>query len=234
MELPKFEVFRRDGFVYAVSDHETLVCEPTINAARAALLPELVRLAHGGRQWLCIVHAAACAFDNRCLLLPASSHSGKTTLMVALMQEGFEFLSDDSAAIDRETRYVAPMPFALMVREGSWNILQPRYPELRNTPVLSRDAEVVRFLRPRAVAKEARPAAFVFPKFLPEGEPVFRRIDSFRALLRLQESGFWTPHDPVSIRAFLDWAQSLPAYDFNYSDLDQAVNQIRLLLQQPG
>jgi hypothetical protein len=244
--IVEIRLFRCNGAFYAVSHKvpthgdsscpEMLVSEPTANAARAALLPELVRLASPGRQWLCIVHAAACALGGRCLLLPARSHSGKTTLMAALMHEGFDFLCDDSAAIDRETSFAVPMPYALMVREESWEVLRPRYPELTDLPIVSRNSEQVRFLTPRSMpgASGMRTEAMVFPKFVPGGAPALTRIDSFQTLLRLQESGFWTPHDQASIRTFLDWAQSVPAYDFQYSDLDQAVKQVRLLLQSPG
>jgi hypothetical protein len=93
-------IFRHDGLVHAICDHKSLVAEPNANAARAVLLPELVRLADPSRDWLAILHAGACALQSKCILFPASSHSGKTTLMAALMHSGFHFLSDDSAAID--------------------------------------------------------------------------------------------------------------------------------------
>jgi hypothetical protein len=239
-ETVSIRVFSSGNHVYALRSQapghdETLVCESSVNAARAALLPELVRLARPGRQWIGIVHAGACALKGRALVLPGSSHSGKTTLMAALMQEGLEFLSDDSAAIERDTRLALPLPYALMIREGSWNVLTARYPQMADSPVLSRDAEQVRFLKPACVSQSGVPVyAFVFPKFVPGDECAIARIDSFTTLLRLQQSGFWTTHNPDSIRAFLDWAQSLPAYDLRYPSLDQAVAEIGRLFSESG
>jgi hypothetical protein len=121
------------------------------------------------------------------------------------------------------------MPFSLMLREGSWSVLASRYPELLNAPIINRFDEKVRFLAPPPVASgtSAVPSAIIFPKFSPSGERRMEGIDSFQTLLKLQESGFWVPHDPDSIRAFLRWVQSIPAYIFSYSNLTEAVTEIR-------
>jgi hypothetical protein len=227
-------LFRRDGVIYAVCNGEILAAETSENAARAVLLPELVLRAHRNKHWLCIVHAGACAMGSNCFLFPGNSHSGKTTLIAALMQSGIQFLSDDSAAIDGQTLGVAAMPFALMIREGSWPVLASRYPELHNEPVADRFDERVRFLAPVNLASDCprRVSTLVFSKFSPHRSMMLEPIDSFQALLQLQESGFWIPHDRESIGTFLEWVQSLEAFTFTYSDLTQAVDEIGSVMRR--
>jgi hypothetical protein len=48
------------------------------------------------------VHAGVVAWEGRALMLPGASHSGKSTLVAALVAAGATYYSDEYAAIDRE------------------------------------------------------------------------------------------------------------------------------------
>jgi hypothetical protein len=56
------------------------------------------------------LHAGSLSRNGQGLLLPASPDIGKSTLTVALMAAGFEYLSDEIAAIDPITARVYPFP----------------------------------------------------------------------------------------------------------------------------
>jgi hypothetical protein len=60
-------------------------------------LSELVR-----SRGLYLIHAAALARDGKGLLIPGFTGSGKTTLSIALLREGFRFLGDDRTFIKKE------------------------------------------------------------------------------------------------------------------------------------
>jgi hypothetical protein len=85
------------------------------------------------REWIdrveqhVIVHAAALVKDQRALLIAGPSGTGKTTLTIALMQRGFELLSDDYAPIRVGTGAVAPFSKGLGVRAGAARALLPRH-----------------------------------------------------------------------------------------------------------
>ncbi|MBV8052004.1 MAG: PqqD family protein, partial [Acidobacteriaceae bacterium] len=59
---------------------ELLAAEDHPAAARAVLLQEMVRLSASDRDFLAIFHAAACGSESKCIIFPAATHSGKTTL----------------------------------------------------------------------------------------------------------------------------------------------------------
>ncbi len=207
--------------------------EETVTAARAVLLQEMVRVSGTGRDWLTILHAGAYGTPSHCILLAAASHSGKSTLAAALMHSGLSLFSDDSAAIERATGKVAAMPFALMLREGSWPVLQSRFPELLDAPAVLRYGQNVRFLSPVIAEPEAASASvksLVFIEFKPGAKTTLVTVGGFERLLLLQESGFWVPHDRESIADFLAWIASLPSYSLTYSDLNEAVKVIRELI----
>lgn len=61
------------------------------------------------------VHAGVVAFDDRAIVIPGKSFSGKTTLVRALLDAGATYYSDEYAVLDRRGR-VHPYPQPLGVR----------------------------------------------------------------------------------------------------------------------
>jgi hypothetical protein len=57
-----------------------------------------------------ILHGGVAARNGRALVVSGPSGSGKTTLVTALLEAGFQFLSDDFCPIHEETRLVHPFP----------------------------------------------------------------------------------------------------------------------------
>jgi hypothetical protein len=220
-----------DGFRILCNEC-SVASEESVGATRAVLLQEIVRSCRG-RDCLAVFHAGASGSNSRCVVFPASTHSGKTTLAAVLMKTGMAFYSDDSVLLERDTLSVPVMPFALTVREGSWDVLYPRFPELQDTAIVTRYGQRVRFLPPVDVHRDhpcGHVAAIVFVQFRPDATNQISPLDKLQTLVRLQESGFWVAHDEQSIRTFLEWIQSTPSFAMTYSDVDQAASMIRPLV----
>lgn len=66
-----------------------------------------------------VLHGAVLAKQGRALLISGPSGAGKTTLTLALLQAGFQLLSDDFAPISRGSGRVTPFAKALGVRPGA-------------------------------------------------------------------------------------------------------------------
>jgi hypothetical protein len=221
----------RDGF-RIFCDGCCVGTEDDIAVTRTLLLQEIVRSCRG-RDLLAVFHAGACGSDSRCAVFPATTQSGKTTLAAVLMKTGLTLYSDDSVLLERDTFSVPVMPFALMIREGSWNLLYPRFPELRAAPIVDRFGQRIRFLPPLGTKRDGQcgqVAAIVFSRFKTDAATELTAIDPLQTLLRLQESGFWVAHDERSIRAFLAWIQATPSFTLSYSDVDQAASIVRRLI----
>jgi hypothetical protein len=65
---------------------------------------------------LFFVHAAAVALQERAAILVAPSGTGKSTLTLALMQAGFDYLSDELAPIELARMKVHPYPRAICLK----------------------------------------------------------------------------------------------------------------------
>ncbi|WP_348260871.1 hypothetical protein P8935_13770 [Telmatobacter sp. DSM 110680] len=63
------------------------------------------------------VHAGAVMIDGRALLLPGSSHAGKSSLVAELLRRGASCFSDEYALIDDEGR-IHSYPRPLLLRNG--------------------------------------------------------------------------------------------------------------------
>ncbi len=227
-----FDLWQNEGTTCLARGRQIIASEENPNAIRSILLQEMVRCTEKTRKWNAILHAGACGIGDSCVLIAGQSHSGKTTLSAALMASGLKFYCDDSAALSEEDGRISPMPFRMMVREGSWKVLHTKYPEVLSSPVFRRWGQNVRFVDPLASQLAASPGlatALVFVSYSPEHELSLNPISPFEALLKLQESGFWVEHEKQSISRFLAWLQKIPAFTLAYSDLDAAISAVRKL-----
>jgi hypothetical protein len=213
-------------------DQLFLGSEESIGEARGVLLQEIVRSCRG-RDCLAIFHAGACGSDARCVVFPATTQSGKTTLAAVLMKQGLTFYGDDSILLERDTLSVPVMPFALTVREGSWAVLSQRFPELQEAPVVTRYGQRVRFLAPVGLNQDGhceKVEAIVFVRYGADAANELRTIDTLQTLMHLRESGFWVAQDRQSIGDFLAWIHSTSAFTLNYSDVDKAAAIIQRMV----
>jgi len=75
---------------------------PTV-AARALAADLVVMLSRTSTAWT-FIHAGVVAVGGHAILLPGASHSGKSTLVSALVRAGAEYGSDEFAAVDQRGR----------------------------------------------------------------------------------------------------------------------------------
>jgi hypothetical protein len=220
-----------DVFVIVVED-DCIATEQGVGATRAVLFQEIVRLARPGRQWLALLHAAACGLDDRCVLLSGSSYSGKSTLSAALTRSDFALYSDDFVGIEVGTQLVPPMPFAIAVRPGSWQVLKTWIPEIDCCRPIKTLGGEVKFLSSILPSRSAPGAAvaLVFTEWMAGSKLSLETLSTSQAVERLNQSGFWVAHEQKRIGDFVALLQQLPKYQLRYGDLAEAVEQIKSVL----
>jgi len=67
---------------------------------------------------LFFLHAATIAVNGRAVVMPASPGTGKSTVTLALAEQGFEYLSDELAPVDLKNLTVAPYPHAICLKSA--------------------------------------------------------------------------------------------------------------------
>ncbi|HEY6447337.1 MAG TPA: hypothetical protein VIY53_12825 [Acidobacteriaceae bacterium] len=105
---PVFVVGEGDRAIFASADlrEATRVLESQMHLRAAALTEQYV-----------FVHAGVVQWGGRALLLPGASHTGKSSLVAALVAAGAQYYSDEYAVIDLQGR-VRAFPRQMRLREN--------------------------------------------------------------------------------------------------------------------
>jgi hypothetical protein len=112
-----FEV-RRSGTGFSLLQQgarvaDSMTAEDLVHPIEGCIDEALVRRAPG----LIAVHAGAVARGEAAVILPASTHGGKSTLVRELLRQGCTYFSDEYAMIDTQGKLHA-YPRAMMLRDG--------------------------------------------------------------------------------------------------------------------
>ena len=123
---------------------------------------------------------------------------------------------------------------ALRTTSASWPVVSRYFPGLRDLSIYDRYGQNVKFLPPAlpAEADSARGVAIVFSRWERDAKTSVASLNSFEALIRLKDSGFWVAPDRESIQQFLNWIESVPTYQMVYSDVDEAAAFVKDLLSE--
>lgn len=100
----------------------TLDFDEALNRLESAVQLSVAEMA----QTRVFVHAGVVGWKGRAIIIPGRTHSGKTTLVSALISAGATYYSDEYAILDRKGE-VHPYPKLLGVRTDN-NVQQPVHP----------------------------------------------------------------------------------------------------------
>ncbi|NLF54576.1 MAG: HprK-related kinase A [Thauera phenolivorans] len=187
-----------------------------------------------------LLHAGALARAERAVIMAATPGSGKSTLSAAMMLRGFRLLSDEFGVLCPESGALLPMLKPVALKNQSIDLIRGFSGEAVLGPVhyATRKGDVAH-LAPDAASvaamhRPARPALVIFPRWR-EGaalavEPQARE----QAFARLAFNSFnYRLLGPVSFDAVADLAAACPAVQLTYSRLDEAIEAIHRLLDEP-
>lgn len=197
----------------------------------------LLMLAYDQSAGLMGVHAAAVQSDACCLLMPALSRSGKTTLAAALVGSGFNYCADDLVLLTESPVRMRPAPVAMGIKQGAWGVLADYHPGLSALPVGVRaDQQRIRYLAPAPgrLADTSVPLTtthLVFPRYSAGSAARLIPISAAAGLCRLTEAGYDVQGQltPAIVDQLVNWIAAIPCYEFRYDSLPAAVTLLRTL-----
>jgi hypothetical protein len=135
-----------------------------------------------------LFHAGAVgASGGRTLILPAPTATGKSTLVAALLLQGFTYLSDELASLDPITRRMYPYERPIAFDRSSLDLLPELASRVSIPPFDRGDGRL--FLRPQdvgaVIGTAGSPIAVVFPSSERGGEPELTPIAAAEAVKEL-------------------------------------------------
>jgi hypothetical protein len=140
-----------------------------------------------------LVHAAVATLGQVGVMLPAAAEAGKSTLVAGLVRSGFDYLTDEAAAIDPATLEVVPFPKPLSIDEGSFDVLAAIRPTVEGVTAAYFEGQwqvPANSIRPNAVGGPVRPTILVFPRFAAEQPTVLVPMRRSEALVELLRNTF--------------------------------------------
>lgn len=156
------------------------------------------------------IHAGAVLLGEKALLLPGSSHAGKSSLVAELLRRGAVCFSDEYALIDAQGR-VHAYPRILLLRNGT----------PAQTPMAARD------LNARVAAAPAQVGWILSVRYDSSASWTIHPVPQSTALLTLLQN---TPHvlseRPQMVGAFQKAVEGAECYSGSRGEASEAVDQI--------
>jgi hypothetical protein len=201
------------------------ICFSSAPNAESDLAPGLVSLALlelASHRGLFGLHAAAVARDGVGYLLPGASGSGKTSLCLTLVREGFHYLSDDFILMAAGADGLRCVPlFRTSNLDVAW---AERFPELsfiHDLPPLVHGKRMLDLEQcyPGSHAAAVRPTYLLFPTIVAQAESAVRRItrrDAFCRLLPESRVSADVPTSKTHVRTLERLVRQCEAFELHH------------------
>lgn len=162
-----------------------------------------------------LIHAGAVSEDGRGVILPGKSGAGKTTLVSALVRDGFGYLSDELGVIDPVFRRLYPYPKALAFKNG-----------LNGQSHVSPER-----IRSGAVAEDCEVALIVTLQFQSGADAEVTELSPAQAALELSRNAVnLNQYRSRGIRLLGEIAGKAPGFSLVWGDVNDAVPKLKELL----
>jgi hypothetical protein len=138
---------------------------------------------------LYIIHAAALSRDGKGVLIPGFTGSGKTTLSIALLREGFKFLGDDRTFVKEDGNKLKLLAFPDELDVTEETILS--FPEMTALPEdtfkkgLRKRKFWVERVYPDSIVNISAPKILLFPRIVQKEESQLQPLSKAEAVERL-------------------------------------------------
>jgi len=239
--LTTVDVIEQDGWFAVQADAAVLARTTDLTQNRALArhrcLTALLEAARPSRRWLGILHASVVSVECRSVVLCGAKGSGKSTLAAALVAAGADFVTDDYAPLEQASWCVWPVPFAPGIKRGSWRPLARRYSDLRAQPVHRLAGAHIRYLeldagRMAPLTRGLPVTALIFPRYEAGAGLEQREMTAADAVVQLCHARSMLDRHPDRLAETLRWAESVPAYQLVYGDLDRAIESVLTMLSK--
>ena len=176
------------------------------------------------------IHAAVLEKNGRAVILAAPPGSGKSTLCAGLMTRGWRLLSDEITLVRLSDGLIEPLPRPVSLKNNSIDVIKQFAPDSVFSPVVHDTVKgTVAHLKPSSSSVTrahdvATPAWIIFPKYVAGSATSLTSVAPSRAMMQVAENAFnYGLLGQNGFHALAKLIQSCQSYDFQYSELDQAI-----------
>ncbi|GEM_PF-3939873 len=227
------DVFYRDGVYSGWLDGQMQWSSDNRALARHWTLREAISASFAAAPPAAILHASGISLGGDGVVMAATSGSGKTTLACGLIAAGGKLISDDLLPLCADGEALAPLPFALSVKSGSWPIVGDLFPALHQSPIFGNRTLHIRYLWPGEAHGEKTPVParlIVLPRWDRQASAATTALSPNEAVALLIETGTRLGDGEGALAAFARFCERVPAYAITYPDLGAGIDLVKALL----
>jgi hypothetical protein len=185
-----------------------------------------------------LLHAGSVSIDGRAVILPAPPESGKSSLVIALLEAGFDYLSDELAAIDPVGGRIHPFPKRISVIEQSLGFFPGLTERLEDRIGLGAGL-LKRYVRPEdldaAVGSPTEVGLVVFPTSDHGGAPRLSPLPRAQAVHLMAANSFNMPtYGTRGLEMLSRMAWAVPALRLDGGSPRERAAAIRELIARSG
>lgn len=185
-----------------------------------------------------LLHSAVIERDGMAVVMPAPAGSGKSTLCAGLVLRGWRLLSDELGMVSLHDGTVGALVRPVSLKNESLAVIRQFEPSaVFNRVSVGTSKGSVTHMRPPAahvarMDEPARPRWVIFPRYVAGSPPVLKPRSRAASLLELGRNSFnYGMLGQLGFDALGDLVTACDCYDFQYSQLDDAVATFDNLLR---
>ena len=190
-----------------------------------------------------LLHAGAVAKHNMGVIFPAVSGSGKSSLTLALLLEGYEYLSDELAVLDSKTGCISAFPKPLSIKNRDLfpdlitkNWFGPSNQEIEAARLRLPDYQPVWYIHAdelgATICRKAVPVRYiVFPRYAADLSPRLIPLDTNDTLQLLLENSVNFPQFAgKGLNLLTQLAVNATGYRLDSNNLEASVQLVQGLM----
>jgi HprK-related kinase A len=186
-----------------------------------------------------ILHSAVIERDGCAVIMPAPPGSGKSTLCAGLVNRGWRLLSDELALISLADGTISPLCRPISLKNQSIYIIQAYAPDaVLNRPTHDTTKGTVTHMKVPGsdlarIQETAKPRWVIFPKYVKDAVAQLTPHSRAQSVLELARNSFnYMVLGLTGFEVLSDVVEGCDCYDFEYSQLDDAVAIFESLVSQ--
>lgn len=234
-----FSISKKDAWLFLFKDNTLLDHYPITDyhLLQGRLALELINTLYDKKEsdWIATLHASTVCNTEEAIMLIGDSGNGKSTLSALLMARGLDVLADDFTPLSATNSQVYRYPSGISVKQGTFKLMEPLFPEFKNYPEHDSYSKTVRIkyippLKKIGTAATHLPCTkIVYVHYIPTSNSSFRPINTAQILPTLIPDSWLSPIE-ANAKLFLDWLKTVQCYELHYADNAYASLQIKNLL----
>lgn len=179
--------------------------------------------------WMGVIHASAVTDGTGAVIFTAPSGSGKSSIALLMMANGFNILSDDFVPIALHKPGIYHFPAGISAKKSGISFLKEYIPQIITKSAETNENEI--YLPPpeeKGLLANVPAKAIVFVNYDPNVDYILNRESNLEVMNQLIKQS-WIAGTPEAAERFLGWYFKLPVYTLRYSNNNKAIEGIRKL-----